>query len=1397
MAASSAKTIEDTYQKLTPREHVLLRPDTYIGSVERTTQSLWVYDTDRQRMTLREITFVPALYKIFDEILVNAADHKQRDPSMNTIRVEINKEDNRISIYNNGKGIPIEIHKKEGIHVPEMIFGHLLTSSNYDDTEKKIVGGRNGYGAKLTNIFSRLFIVETADSQRGLTYRQEFCDNMSVRKEPKLSSNKKDDWTRITFIPDLEKFSMDHLDEDIIALFRKRVFDVAGCNPSVKHVPVKTFRDYCELYLTDKVDYPRIYEATGPRWEVLLTVSEGQFTQVSFVNSIWTMKGGTHVNHVVEQVVGKVTEHIEKKHKGLKLKPFQIKNHLWIFVKCLIENPAFDSQTKENMTSRPSTFGSSCHLSEDFMKKTMKSNILEHILSFAKMKQTSELKKTDGGKAKKILGIPKLDDANYAGTKESSNCTLILTEGDSAKALAVSGLSVVGRDYYGVFPLRGKLLNVREASHKQIMENAEINNLKKILGLQHGKVYDTESIKSLRYGHVLIMTDQDNDGSHIKGLLINFFHHFWPTLLEMKGFLQEFITPIVKASKGNQTLTFFTIPEYKTWRHSLEPESIKGWMIKYYKGLGTSTAAEAKEYFSNLELHIIDFLWSGHQDGTAIEMAFSKQRVQDRKDWLADVDPDTYFDHIADKLTYLNFINKELILFSLSDNARSIPSVIDGLKPSQRKVLFGCFKKKLTKDIKVAQLAGYIAEHAAYHHGEMSLMATIVGLAQSFVGSCNINLLVPSGQFGTRLQGGKDAASARYIFTRLSSITRHLFPEVDDAVLHYLEEDGLSIEPHYYCPVIPLILVNGTEGIGTGWSTSVPCYNPKDVIENIRRMILGQDLLPMHPWYRGFRGTIVYTGTNNYDVYGKIYQTPNNVVRITELPLKTWTTPYKEWLESLMLSQEQTKSGEGNLIKELFDRSTEKLVDFLIHLHDSGYQSCQAQGFHKKFKLFSSISTSNMVLFNAEGKINKYNDPSEILREFFHIRMQLYESRKKYLLSDLTKQVERLENRVRFILAVIGGQIKVANANRKELISTLAKHGFKKIYKENVEIDIEEDENTVNTESGSGYDYLLSMPLWSLTKERITKLTEERDKKIDEMKTLERTTPSELWLEDLKKLEAILDEILNQEEEESASLEKAAADARKLQKSKHMKGRKNLLLQSVASKNDNFENMEEIAPPSTRKGTNPRRQPNNKTLKSSYENPTESTSQASNRDENNIVSLQHLSTRDTSPSEEVMQIDEEIDGLRKRLEKNMQLKDAKFLPTKQGKEKTKRLQPLHNTTKENLQKEHVVDNTGEKPAVLRGRSLLPLKKVEQTGKKTAKAQELPIAKNSFVHTRKRVVDSDEEESFVPEREKRTNPAERFSQKPIYTIEDSEETSSVETDSEFVASESDEDSEFSP
>ncbi|KAB7496958.1 DNA topoisomerase 2 [Armadillidium nasatum] len=1169
------KALEDIYQKKTQLEHILLRPDTYIG-----------------------------LYKIFDEILVNAADHKQRDPKMDTIKIEINQEENLISVWNNGKGIPVSMHKGENMFVPTMIFGHLLTSSNYDDAEEKVTGGRNGYGAKLCNIFSTKFTVETSSQEYKKSFKQAWANNMSKASEPKIKEFSGSESTKISFSPDLSKFKMQSLDDDIVSIMSRRAFDVAASTRGVKvylngkKVPVKGFKDYVEHLLKEKEDdmgnpVKCVYEAVNDRWEIAIALSDKGFQQVSFVNSIATTKGGRHVDYITDMIVKNLVECLKKKNKsGVNIKPFQIKNHLWVFVNSLIVNPTFDSQTKENMTLQPKSFGSKCSPSDKFVNAAAKCGIVEAVMTWAKFKQQAQLQsKCASKKQNKIKGIPKLEDANDAGTRYSSDCTLILTEGDSAKTLAVAGLGVVGRDRYGVFPLKGKLLNVREATHTQILENAEINNIIKILGLQYKKKYDSDDdLKTLRYGKLMIMTDQDHDGSHIKGLLINFIHHNWPTLLR-RNFLEEFITPIVKATKGKEEYPFYSIPEFFEWKKA--KNDWHTYKIKYYKGdfcffivlgLGTSTSKEAKEYFQDMVRHRIKFKHEGNQDDHAITMAFSKKAVEQRKEWLTSWMeeckrrkelglPDIYlYEKNTRSINYTDFVNKELVLFSNLDNERSIPSLVDGLKPGQRKVLFTCLKRNDKKEIKVAQLAGSVAEHSAYHHGEASLMSTIINLAQNFVGSNNINLLKPIGQFGTRLQGGKDAASPRYIFTQLSPLTRFIFHVNDEPVLKFLKDDNQSIEPEWYMPIIPMVLVNGAEGIGTGWSTKVPNFNPREIIANIKRMLNGEDPLPMKPWFKNFRGTIDELDFQRYVVSGEIAKLQHTKYEITELPVRTWTQAYKESVMEPLLQGKEDKNPSKNvsLISDYREYHTDTTVKFVVTVPEDKMDKIENEGPHKVFKLQSMMSLSSMVLFDHNGCLRKYNTVMEMLQEFFDLRLKFYGKRKSYLVGMLEAESNKLSNQARFILEKCDGRLTIENKKKREMIAELQRKGYEsdpvKAWKiaHNREALLEEEvDDDADTESDTiDYDYLLGMTMWTLTKEKKDELLKKRDAKVHELETLKVKSPSDLWLDDLNEFLKELDRV------EAFEREEGAVDSKKESAAKMMgKKRNKLVLEVLPSPN--------------------------------------------------------------------------------------------------------------------------------------------------------------------------------------------------------------------------------------
>ncbi|KAK6828646.1 DNA topoisomerase II [Apiospora arundinis] len=1152
---AKSKTATETYQKLTQLEHIIKRPDTYIGSVERTEQHMWVFDKETKQMKWDKVGFVPGLYKIFDEIIVNAADNKQRDnKGMTYLKVHINRAEGIITVENNGKGIPVEKHEKEKVYIPELVFGHLLAGSNFDDDEKKTVGGRNGYGAKLCNVFSTEFTLECQDSKNAKRYKQTWRNNMGKMDPAKITTSKSADFVRVTFHPDFSRFGMpDGIDEDLEALLYRRVYDMAGTVTGIKvylndeHLKLD-FKKYCAMYAksiarengedegAEAAATVIMEDSKGhPRWEVAFAVSDGSFQQVSFVNSIATTSGGTHVNYIADKICDSLLKNLNKKKKGHALKSNHIRNHIFVFVNCLVTNPAFTSQTKEQLTTKASQFGSKCELSEKFLKAVGNTEAINNILHFAEQKADKLLAKSDGNKRSRISNA-KLVDANLAGTKHGHECTLILTEGDSAKSLAVAGRAILDPDRIGVFPLRGKMLNVRDASIDQITKNSEIQNIKQFLGLKHKQTYtDT---KTLRYGHLMIMADQDHDGSHIKGLLINFLQVQFPSLLLIPDFFQEFITPIVKIWQGPnpkkplKLRSFFTQPQYEEWKASHQGE-VKRWQYKYYKGLGTSSNEDAQVYFTNLDDHMKGFDIMKPNEAQLFELAFSKKKADARKEWLGNFVPGTYLDHSTKSITYDDFVNRELILFSMADNMRSIPSMLDGFKPGQRKVVYACLKRNLIKDKKVIELAGYVSEQTAYHHGEMSLQQTIIGLAQNFVGSNNVNVLEPSGNFGSRLAGGSDSASARYIHTRLSPFARKIFSPLDEPNLEQWVEDGKKIEPKVYAPVIPMVLVNGADGIGTGWSTSIPNYNPEDIIRNIRRRMGRLDgpdekpFEPMKPWFRGWKGVVGESQDANRFVFNGLAEANEKTreVTIRELPIRMWTDDFKAKLEEV-IKGEKTPS----FIKDYKEFNDHNNVHFEIQMDEKHFDAAVREGLLEKFKLTKQIATSNLVAFDSRGMIRKYEKVEEILEEFYVFRLKMYKERKAHWLGVYHADYRKLKNQHRFVKEIMDGDLVVNRKKKQAVVEELRDAKYEpfpktsnnkktKADEDEVDNEGEDDAEAGSDDDARDFDYLLSMPIWSFTQERLDRLKEAIAKKKGEHDDLEALSERDLWCRDLDEFE--------------------------------------------------------------------------------------------------------------------------------------------------------------------------------------------------------------------------------------------------------------------------------------
>ena len=1069
--------LASAYRKQTHREHILSLPDTYIGSIETAEEDVWVLEGDK--FVQQRIPVNPGFYKLVDELLVNAHDHvirlRQRKSETPVKHISISCDGQFLEIENDGDPIDVAKHPEHDVYIPQLIFGELLTSTNYDKEEKKLVGGKNGYGVKLVNIFAKTLQVHVVDAGRGLAYEQTFSDNMTKVSAPKVKATKQKSCVRLRWEPDYLRFGCKEgrIPEPMMRLIERRVYDLAmtvGKEVKVtwngQLVKCRSLIDYAKAYGCE----PVVFESPNERWQIAIASSPAEgFFQMAFVNGIWTSKGGKHVDTVADNVVSAIVEHLDQK-KKTKCKPSTVKEHLAVFIVSLIENPSFSSQTKEVLTTKASAFGSSPKLSDDTLKKVIsKLDIVEKVLEVQAAKDSKDNTKTDGRKQSRITGIPKLDDAVYAGTTKSSDCTLILTEGDSAKAMALSGLSQEQRKFYGVFPLKGKVLNVKDTSDSKVEQTKEIAELKKILGLQSGKKYT--DVSTLRYGRILVMTDQDYDGSHIRGLLINLFHELWHELIAIPGFLTYMATPIVKATKGKDVKNFYSQYEYEEWRKT---DAANGYKVKYYKGLGTSTRDEAREYFTHV--NAVQFVYDEKSD-EAIDMAFNKQRADDRKTWLQSYDRTAL--PAPGPLPYREFINKDLIHFSNYNLERSIPSVMDGLKTSQRKILYAAFKRNLTSEIRVAQFAGYVSEHTGYHHGEASLNEAIIGMAQDFMGSNNIPWLMPQGQFGTRLQGGKDSASPRYIHTYLNPKSRKLVPADDFPVLSYRDDDGMPVEPEWYAPVLPMLLINGARGIGTGYSTYIPPCNPTTLKTMLTNWLKGTKHAldePIPVYYEGFKGLVV-GGDQTIGNWKKI---KDGEYLVTELPPGTWTADYREWLEKEL--------AEGR-IKDFVDTSTDKDVNILIRgIGDATLQK----------SLVFQARKSNMHAFNHKGQITKYPTLNAILKEYADVRLALYETRREYQIKALQAELPYHANVMRFIEDQIS-KAPVVDLRRKtetECETILAANTYARIEE--------------------SFDYILRLPVRSFTAEQIAKHKAKLESLRAEIKTLEGKTAADLWLEDLQ-----------------------------------------------------------------------------------------------------------------------------------------------------------------------------------------------------------------------------------------------------------------------------------------
>lgn len=1111
------------YQKMDPISHVLLRSDMYAGSTHlRTIQDFIAEKTeDSYRIYQSDISSSPAILRIFIEPLSNAIDNVERSKSTKTpstrIKVSINQTTGETSIWNDGDIVPIEINEQENCYNHSMIFGQLLTGSNYDDEEERIVAGRNGLGSKLCNIFSKSFKVKGCDPVNKKVLEQEWTNNMRDTNGPDVKSTKlTKGYTEVTWTPDFERFQLKGYTEDIIKLYTRYVIDAAMLSKVDVYlnddlIRVKSLTEYASLY-SNTVD-EKLFIKTKDA-EVLLTTSDSYQT-ISFVNGVYTRLGGQHVDAWSEELFRPIVDKFNGNDKKTKTKTPKInindvKQFFRLFVVSTVIRPEFDGQDKNKLES-PEV---KAEVKKTHIAAISKWSTMDQIEDIIRAKEMVVLKKAE--RVNKKTKIDDYDQANKSGGKDSHLCSLFVTEGLSAKTYVVAGIEEgiygrKGRDWNGILPVRGKLLNVRDKTATMIASNKVICSLIHALGLKHGTDYsDDTNFKKLNYGHLIIVADADVDGIHIEGLILNFIHALYPSLMKRsEPYVVSMKTPITRVFiRGKEDMLFYDEHRFNSW---LSKQTTKV-NAKYYKGLGTTKPEDVPDTFG---LKMVEFV-SDENAYTNMQKAFHSKHADARKEWLADYSPESSSFSLDDvgestQMSISNFVNGELIKFSHADCARSLPNGIDGLKESQRKILYAVKKRKLKysgTSLKVAQLAGYTAEHSNYHHGEKNLFDTIIGMANEFPGTNNIPLLYRDGMFGSRLSGGDDAADGRYIFTKMDKLTELIFREEDEPILTQVNDDGDLVQPEHYVPILPMILINGcTAGIGTGWSCKVPCYNPLDMIQAIklwldngREMFVNDEtteemntisILPdFKPWYRGFKGDIERNTSTRFVTYGIVEPVKKGVVSVKELPIGMWTSNFASDCDDLKSDKK---------LKSVSNYSSTKDVSFV--LQEGEDFKCNIES----LKLHSYLYTSNMVMFDDQYGLIKYDTIDKILDKFCNVRYEYYTKRKNHQILALEAELTILRNKQRFVSEVIEEKLLIMNVKESEIIQQLKKSKYA--------------EDPKKEEGNGGYEYLLRLQVRTFTEDKVKQIKDEvlsLEKKLNEVRT---TTEAQVWLQELEEFE--------------------------------------------------------------------------------------------------------------------------------------------------------------------------------------------------------------------------------------------------------------------------------------
>ena len=1030
-----------SYQVLSEIDHVLKKSGMYISSNLTSTENKNVYNIESGKFIEKRVFNNPGLLKVIYEVLDNAYDQTllKNDP---TTIINVEMDSNSFTVSNNGKSIPVVKMDKGNDLIPFIIFGKLRSGNKFEGGNTI---GTFGLGVKLSNIFSSKFEVTCFDKDRGLKFEGIWKDNMKKVEKNKVGKCAKNPKfsTVVQCQPDLTRFDgitdLMELKDDIVT--KLVVMSHTHANKKLKimfngqKVPNGDFKKLVKNLMG--------YENAifGPN-DSFAVCSSDEYKYFGIINGQNTSSANSNE---IKAVTCGVIELVRKKIP--KATPAQVKNKIAVFANITVKNATYSSQVKSELTSR---------VKLDFSKFSInKLYILERL-----KKEVNALDLSKLNKSTKSISREKTIENYDPSIRKGSKCSLYIAEGLSAKSMVSTGLSVIKREFNGIFPIKGKLLNSRGATIDKVKANAEIMNIIIILGLQFGETYNSdEKFKALRYGRVVAMFDADLDSFHILGLLLNTIAFFWPKLLE-RGFVKRFVTPQIKC--GNNY--FYNSEEF-------EKATCNKSNAQHLKGLGTSEREDTLRYFKNIDFHLKD-LKASENTLKLLNNVFNPSEVTWRKNWLTSTSSNhTQLDYKLKTFQIDEFINTELRQYSQYDIVRSIPSVIDGLKRSQRQALYGAlfhFEKTKNNKFKVAQLSGVVAAKSHYAHGEISLQQTIVNMAQSFPGSNNLPLFNENGSFGSRLQNGNDAASARYIYTQLRNYTRDFFSPKDDAVLSNRVEEGHVVEPEHYAPALPLILLNGSKGIGTGFSTEIPCFNIDDIRSVVQKRITKTSCNEPLPYYNGYKANDLTVKEDNKWVFtGKYTKLSVDKLAITELPIGVSIDGYKN----------KTLSKLAFVKKVVVNHVDENRPRFEITTNGA-----LPKDIITAFKLRSSISSTNMHCLNKDGKLQKYNTITEIVDAWLEVRNQVVTKRKANELRAFDETLSKLTNKIKFIHLVVSERIILMKRRKQDIVSDLRRFGV------------------------TDHNSLLALPIYSLTLEKMDELEQEKIKIMDQKRQLQNTT---------------------------------------------------------------------------------------------------------------------------------------------------------------------------------------------------------------------------------------------------------------------------------------------------